>query len=139
MQITDIISKNDLSEPYDRLSDFLTLDEIIRLEQEYGGRQMKFKKSCQDIEKEYPELTIMLGRTKALRVMKMLGGVWTYFPELKRSCLDKIKGLIISEFDGYNYLQLAKKYGYTDRHIRRMLDGKGKRPKIDENQLSLFD
>jgi hypothetical protein len=38
LNITDIIRKGDLGEPYDRLSDFLEMDDILRLEQGLGGR-----------------------------------------------------------------------------------------------------
>lgn len=140
MKITEIIRKEDLGEPYGRLSFILNLDEIIKLEQEYGGRQVRFEITCEDAKTEYPELVALLGAVKAFQVIKGLGGERTYFPELKRSCVDKIKSLIISEYNGYNYLQLARKYGYTERHIRRIVAEKGRqRKKVDENQLSLFD
>ena len=140
MKITDYISKSDLGEPYDRLSDFLDFSDIIKLEQEYGGRQIKFRKNCADVKSEYPELVILLGVDKARRIINILSGIPTYFPALKSSCRDKIKTLIINEFNGYNYFLLARKYGYSERHIRNIIVKSGKRRHVvDENQLTIFD
>lgn len=139
IQIADFITKDDLGEPYDRLADFLSLDDIIRLEQAYGGRQVKFRRNCTDVKEEYPELVVVLDYNKAHRVVKVLGGMWIYFPELRRSCHEKIKSMIKSEFNGYNYLHLAGKYGYTERHIRNIVERNGKKLVYDQNQLSLFD
>ena len=140
MKITDILDIRDLGEPYDRLSDFLELDEIIKLEQAYGGRQIKFRKNCGDVTAEYPELVATVGIAKAAKVVKIFGGMPTYFPTLKRSCKEKIKSLIFTEFNGYNYLHLARKFGYSERHIRHILAKSGKRRNlVDKEQLSLFD
>jgi hypothetical protein len=139
MKITDIISKSDLGEPYVRLSEFLELDELVKVEQTYGGRQIKFKRGCSDISGEYPELTSMLGMEKAARFINAIGDIWIYFPKLRRSAFDKIKASIINDFKGYNYHRLAQKYGYTERHIRRIVAGAERRHEMDENQVSLFD
>ena len=139
MKITDIISKSDLGEPYDRLSDFLDLDDIVKLEQGYGGRQLKFKRNCQDIKTEYPELIAMLGAKKALKFVQTMGDMWVYFPKLRRSAFKTIEAMIIKEFNGYNYARLAFKYGYTERHIRRIVAGEERRHKADEHQVSIFD
>jgi len=140
LKITDIITKQDLGEPYDRLSDFLELDDIVRLEQEYGGRQIMFRRHCADIKADYPELYITLGLEKAGEVMRALGDMRVYFPALRRSASDKIRDLIVTEFNGYNYYQLARKYGYTERNIRHILSASGKiRCRVDENQLSFAD
>lgn len=139
MKIDDIITKNDLGEPYDRLSEFLELDDIIKLEQEFGGRSVRFRRGCKDVAVEYPELTLILGSEKAGIIIKVLGDICVYFPTLKRNALDKIKLLINADFNGYNYYQLAKKYGYTERHIRRILSGHGKTTELDERQMSIFE
>ena len=140
LNIRDIIQKSDLSEPYDRLFDFLDLGDIIRVEQAYGGRQINFRRGCEDAKTEYPDLFLALGTDKAMKVIKTFGDMRIYFPTLRQSALDKIKRHIIAEFDGYNHLTLARKYGYTERHIRRIVAQRGiKRPLIDENQLTLSD
>jgi len=141
VDITEFINKEDLQDPYDRLSEFLTFADIIRLEQKFKGKQRKFRKKCTDVADEYPELIELVGLDKAWKIIEELGGTGdVYFPELKRNCLNKIKSLIISECNGYNYSKLADKFGYTERHIRNITSGKiKKQPQRDENQLSIFD
>jgi len=138
MKITDMITKQDLGEPYNRLLDFLELEDIVRLEQIYGGQQMQFNRKCTDIKKEYPEL-YTFGEKKARKLIRTLGDMRVYFPSLKKSAQDKIKNLIIREFNGYNYNQLARKYGYTERNIRYILQGRAKCSPIDENQITLAE
>jgi len=139
MSIANVISKQDLGEPYDRLSDFLELEDIVKLEQACNGQQIKFNRNCDNVHSEYPELTSALGISKAKIVINLLGGMRVYFPTLRKSAADKIKQLIISEFNGYNYRQLAFRFGYSERHIRNLLAGQSKKPLIHERQLSLED
>ena len=50
-----------------------------------------------------------------------LGGATIYVPSIRKifaQCLEKEAAL---EFNGYNYEALAKKYGFSDRHLRRVL------------------
>ena len=138
MKITDIITKQDLGEPYDRLSEFLELSDIIRLEQEYGGRRVQFRRDCEDVKAEYPELSALLGTQKAALVINALGDMRVYFHSLRKNVLDKIRNLIIREFNGYNYDELSKKFGYTERHIRRIVAGQPRRP-IDRSQMTMFN
>ena len=52
-----------------------------------------------------------------------LGGATIYVPSARKifaACLEKEAA---REFDGYNYDALAKKYGFSGRHLRRMLSG----------------
>jgi len=139
MEITNILTKNDLKEPYDRLVDILELDDILKLEQLYGGRQMKLKRHCADVMTEYPDLVKMLGMVKSKNVLRALGGDWVYFPAIKRSALDTIKKAIAADYNGYNLSTVARKYGYTERHIRRILGGGKVRSHVLDNQLSLAD
>ena len=139
LKITDIITKEDLGDPYDRLSEFLDLDDIIKLEQEYSGRTIKFRRNCKDAEAEYPELISMLGLKKAKKVIRELGGMSLYFPTLKRNTLNKIKNLIIEESNGYNHSFLAKKFGYSERHINRIIAKKNQSSEVYENQMTIFD
>jgi hypothetical protein len=139
LKITDIITKQDLGEPYDRLSDFLELEEIVRIEQSYNGQQIKFNRNSDNLVSEYPELVSAVGKEKALKVINTLGNMRVYFPTLKKSASDKIKKLIVAEFNGYNYRQLSRKYGYTERYIRQILSGRPKKKPVLETQLSLDD
>lgn len=139
MKITDIIEKQDVGEPYDRLLDFLELEDIVRLEQAYNGQQIKFHRNSENITKDYPELVGALGIEKSRMVIIALGSMRVYFPTLKKSASDKIKRLIISEFNGYNFKHLSRKFGYTERYIRQIVSRQPKRNPVLENQLSLLD
>lgn len=137
MKITDIITKQDLGDPYDRLLDFLELEDIVKVEQLYNGRSMRFKRDCKDLKDEYPELLNSLGEEKSKMIIRMLGDMNVYFPTLRRNALDKIRGLIVSEFNGYNQVALARKFGYTERHIRRIVHGIKVAAEIDSMQMTL--
>ena len=141
MVIANILTKDDLKEPYDRLVDTLELEDILKVEQLYGGRQMKLKRNCTDVEAEYPELAIMLGATKAQKVLRALGGDWTYFPTIRRSASSAIRKAMLADFNGYNLSTVAKTYGYTERHARRIIGsgGKAKNTSVLDGQLTLLD
>jgi len=52
-----------------------------------------------------------------------LGSTTVYIPSIRRMLMDCLAKEATSEFDGYNYNILAKKYGFSDRHLRRLLTG----------------
>jgi len=52
------------------------------------------------------------------------GGVNVYVPSLRTIFIKYIENEIRSEFNGFNYGQLAKKYDFTERHIRRIIQEK---------------
>lgn len=139
MELKDVINKDDLSFPYDVLADFLTMDEIFKLEAALNGRQIKFRKYEPDAEKAYPEIVPLIGLTKTRTLVKRLSGSTAYFPKIRDNCSGKIKGLITAEFDGYNYTELSRKYGYTERSIRNIVHGRAKPQRVMENQISLDD
>ena len=138
MQITKYITKQDLGDPYDRLADFLELEDIVKLEQLYNGQTIRLKRNTSDIKADYPLLHEILGDRKSRQVIQMLGDIWIYYPTIKRNVGGKIKDLILQENNGYNQVDLSRKYGYTERHIRRIL-AEAKAPKIDPNQLKIDD
>jgi len=52
-----------------------------------------------------------------------IGGATVYIPSVRKifaACLEKEA---MREFDGYNYEKLARKYGFSERHLRRLLRG----------------
>ncbi|MCL2188466.1 MAG: hypothetical protein FWC16_00595 [Defluviitaleaceae bacterium] len=139
MGIEKIVKVGDLTEPYIRLLDFLNFGDIVNIEQEYRGRQMRFKRDCENVNEEYPDLVYRVGEVKALQVINALGDMWVYFPSIRRSAIDCIYQTIKSEFNGYNTAVLAKKHGYSERHIRRIVGGGRRSPPVMEGQLSLND
>lgn len=138
MDIKDTIEKTDLGEPYNALNEF-TLSEIFSIEKILQGRQIKFRKNNLNIHIEFAELINLIGLEKVKRLIHIFSGENIYFPEIKKACKKKIKALILSDFNGYNILELSRKYGYTERHMRRIVNSKGNDKNLIENQLSIFD
>jgi len=50
-----------------------------------------------------------------------LGGFTVYVPSLKTIFARCLEREVQNEFTGCNYATLARKYGYTERHLRRIL------------------
>lgn len=141
MKWEEVIDRTDLGEPYASM-DFLEIDEICRIESYFKGRQIAFKKCIDDIddmEKTYPEICLILGKEKARKLAKTFSGETVYFPEMKRACSGKVRQLILEQFDGNNYSEIARKYGYSERHIRKIVKKGIAQKNIYENQISLFD
>lgn len=96
------ITLDDLPEPYNKMAEWLGLENTIKLAMEYGGANI-------------------------------------YFPKMDaiyRSIRDRA---ICSEFTGFNIPFLARKYDLTENRVREILGASSLRPKVDPNQLSLFD
>lgn len=133
MNFTD---KEDLREPYSSLTEVLELDEILKLADLWRGRQILFSTSVKDTD-TYNELSDTIGAYKADRVINIYMGELVYFPKLKSL---SVREQILREFNGYNYTGLARKYGYSERYIRKIVADKSKAIRaICENQTSLFD
>ena len=127
LNIEEIVKVADLGEPYDRLMEFLSFGDVFKLEEVYGGRQILFKRNSDDVAEDYPDLVKFLGMEKAEKTIEEFNGTYVYFPSIKRCALTKVYGALREEFDGYNHVRLAKKYGYTERHVRRIVGAVRKR------------
>lgn len=71
----------------------------------------------------YDALMDLQGFDAIYSICENLGGATIYVPSARKifaQCLEKEAA---QEFNGYNYEVLAKKYGFSDRHLRRMLSG----------------
>ena len=69
----------------------------------------------------------LVGMERFLKIIDTAGGEFLYFP--KRSTLERTlrRQAIVKEYDGTNLRQLSRKYGFTDRHIRTILQEEGLR------------
>lgn len=94
-----------------------------------------------DLEEPYSTLAEKLGLDVALEVIELFQGQQVYFPRVERVCNFARKKLIRSEFNGYNYHELAQKYGFTERYVRIICEDlvKRERAKPIKDQLSIFD
>lgn len=137
MDIKDMITKSDLGEPYNMLIDF-KLDDIFKIEKALQGRQISFSKDI-DLKNELSELINLMGIEKVKKLVDIFYRETIYFPKIKETCKDKIRKLIISDFNGHNYTELSRKYGYTERRIRDIVKSKYTNNENISNQLNIFD
>jgi len=68
----------------------------------------------------YSELATLLGIDAALKIHAKYRGTQMFFP-IELFSRDFIVSQIISEYNGYNVKDLATKYGYTEKWIRKIL------------------
>ncbi len=76
----------------------------------------------------YSELANLIGIDAVLKIHATYRGQQIFFP-VDLFSKDFIKKQIIEEYDGYNVKQLALKYGYTEKWIRKIL-----KEQIDTNK-----
>lgn len=82
----------------------------------------------------YREIAEEIGVDNLLRLTQMFGGSTCYFPKTE-SILKPVRDEAIrQEFNGYNHMELAAKYGVTPRWVRSIC-GEGDVP----GQISIFD
>jgi len=55
-------------------------------------------------------------------ITQQLGGLTVYIPHARKIFARCLEIEARREFKGCNFTSIAKKYGYTDRHMRRILD-----------------
>ena len=53
-----------------------------------------------------------------------LGGMSVYIPTLRTIFIRCLEQEAMNEFSGANYADLCRKYGFSERHLRRLLTGK---------------
>lgn len=130
------IDKENLIEPYSSLTSVLQLGEIVKLAEMWQGRQILF--SSQFIKSlTYADIAATFGSEKADDIINVFRGELIYFPKLKSTA---IRGKILQDFTGYNYTDLSRKYGYSERYIRDIVKYRVKAmKKVLEGQMSLFD
>lgn len=80
------------------------------------------------------EVAEEIGLVSLIKVLEIIGGTTIYAPKVD-TVTRPIRDLQIKkEFNGYNHLELAKKYNLTERTIRDLC-GNGNLP----DQISLFE
>lgn len=75
----------------------------------------------------YNEIAEEIGLNAALKIYNMYHGTQINFPQ-KLHNPDYVKTVVPMEYDGGNVKQLAKKYNYSEKTIRRMI-----KDSIDDN------
>lgn len=75
---------------------------------------------CEYLNGAYSELATLLGIDTVLQIHAKYRGTQMFFP-VELFSREFIISQIINEYDGYNIKQLATKYGYTEKWIRKIL------------------
>lgn len=89
--------------------------------------------TVEQLPEQYQRLAEILGIEKLFRLVEEIGGRETYFPK-KDKLLQLIRDeQILKEFNGYNHLELAKKYDLTVRWVRELCRTK------EPQQITAFD
>lgn len=98
------------------------------------------KLRIQDLPDPYQSIAQKLGMEIAMEIVSMFQGAQVYFPRLENVCNERRKELILEDFDGYNFRELAEKYACTERWVRKVCEEKiaKERNKPLEGQLT-FD
>lgn len=68
----------------------------------------------------YREISAWLGREAAIKLYDMFKGQQISFP-VRLYDPEAVRLAVLREYDGTNVAQLAKKYGYSEKTVRRML------------------
>lgn len=82
----------------------------------------------------YREIAEAIGVGNFVKLTQLVGGSTIYLPKTESVVRPVRDAKIREEFNGYNHMELAKKYDVTERWVRQLCgDGHA------EGQLSLFD
>lgn len=74
----------------------------------------------EDLNDVYKSIAEQIGFENTIVIYNMFRGIQVSFPNRMFS-IDYIYKSIIEEYDGTNISQLAKKYNYTERTVRRII------------------
>lgn len=82
---------------------------------------------------QWRQVAIAIGIENFCKMLEIIGGSTTYVPQLDGILRPIRDRHIKEEFNGWNYLYLARKYNITDRLVRSICG-----PGNVEGQLNLF-
>lgn len=82
----------------------------------------------------YRQIAEAIGTENFVKLAEVVGGATIYIPKPESITRPVREARIKEEFNGYNHLELARRYGVTERWVRQLC-GPGKVP----GQLSILD
>ena len=87
-----------------------------------------------DLDEEQQQVAELIGLDNYKRLVSVFGGLSIYIPKMARD--EQIR----EEFDGYNFKELAGRYGLTEVRIRSIVSDKMRefRARPMDGQQSLF-
>lgn len=97
------------------------------------------KVRLEDLDQEQQEVAELIGLDSYKKLMAEYGGMSIYIPKADRLERMERNDKIRSEFDGYNFRELAMKYGLTEVSIRSIVSDKMRelRARPMDGQLTL--
>ena len=99
------------------------------------------KLQLEDLDQEQQEVAEVIGLENYKQLMARYGGTSIYIPKADRRERMERNEQIRCAFDGYNFRELAQKFGLTEVTIRSIVSDKMKeiRAKPMDGQMSLLD
>lgn len=93
-----------------------------------------------ELDEEKQQVARLIGLENYRKLMETYGGVYIYIPKTDRMKRTERNEKIRSEFNGYNYRELAQKYDLTEVSIRGIVSDKVReiRAQPMDGQLSLL-
>ncbi len=95
----------------------------------------------EDLPEPYDAIAAELDLESALKLARLFSGERVYFPKYEAVERPLRNKKIITEFNGYNFKQLARKYGITEMAIRQIVADEivKKQNEPNKDQISFFD
>ena len=76
----------------------------------------------EEIRYPFGDLLHTVGFDAVYEFIERLEGFSIYVPTMRKVFAGCLEQEVRNEFNGANFFDLATKYGYTERHIRRMVE-----------------
>lgn len=86
----------------------------------------------------YREFAKLIGVESTLEIFENYHGTQINFP-MRLVSSDHIKQVVLNEYDGTNLKELAMFYGYSERHLRRLLKSDSENSDSEGGQVNEED
>ena len=93
---------------------------MIQLYSRKGSDDTVIENEADLFNDSYKEIANALGLDAAIKIYQMYKGQQITFP-IHLFNAKRIQKSVITEYDGSNIKELAKKYGYSEKTVRRMI------------------
>ena len=112
----------------------------LKADKEGGTMDLWKDIELNDIPEEQRDFAELVGLDTFRRLVEMYGGSSIYICKEEAILRKRRNEEIVKEFNGYNYLELAKKHNITERSVRDIINvALGSRKYVTKNQVSMFD
>lgn len=102
---------------------------------EQTKKELLAEMRLEDVPAPIKKIADEIGLENFLKLVYTLGGLRLYVPKLETVTAKARDRLILQEFDGGNYNELAQKYAITEVWVRQVVN----RRRQSKNQVSLFE